>query len=203
MAETLKQKVLEFVAIAKECPESLQEKCFELLLSDYLARERPKSKEKEKKAEPEAEEKGEKPPEKPSQQEDIQETDLHVKAKQFLKKNGLSIEHINQLFYKEEGNFLPLYDDLRTEKASESQIRIALLHALLNGMHTGNFEFNGETVREEARMRKCYDMANFAATFKNNQSLFEGFDKYSKSSPKIRLSAEGKEKIAEIIRDLQ
>jgi hypothetical protein len=86
---------------------------------------------------------------KASQQEDIAEADLHVKARQFLKKSSLTIEHINQLFYKEEGNFLPLYDDLKTTKASESQIRIALLHSLLQGMHTGDFEFNGESVRGE------------------------------------------------------
>lgn len=206
--ESLKQKVMEFVAIARECPEPLQEKCFELLLSDYLAHQRPSSGDKEKKAMDKkeittVEKSGEKGAKKAAQQEDIAETDLHVKARQFLKKSGLGIEHINQLFYKEEGNFLPLYDDLKTSKAAESQIRIALLHALLKGMHNGDFEFNGEFVREEAQMRKCYDQANFTANFKHNQTLFDGFDKYSKRNPTIRLSAEGKEKLAEIIKDLQ
>jgi hypothetical protein len=208
MQETLKQKVLEFVSIAKECPEPLQVKCFELLLSDYLAHQRTKTGEKEKKAgeiKPPAstEQSEEKDARKTAQQEDIQETDLHVKARQFLKKSTLSVEHINQLFYKEEGNFLPLYDDLKTTQAAESQIRIALLHALLNGMHSGDFEFNGESVREETTMRKCYDPANFTAIFKKNQVLFDGFDKYDKRHPTIRLSAEGKERLAEIIRELQ
>lgn len=208
MPETLKQKVLEFVAIAKECPEPLQVKCFELLLSDYLAHDRPKSGDKQKKTAeskettPE-EQTGEKEAKNTVQQEDIQEVDLHVKARQFLKKSSLSIEHINQLFYKEEGNFLPLYDDLKTTKTAESQIRVALLHSLLKGMHTGDFEFNGEAVREEVQIRKCYDPANFAKNFKNNQTLFDGFDSYSKNSPTIRLSAEGKEKLAEIIKGLQ
>ncbi len=208
MPETLKQKVLEFVAIAKECPEPLQVKCFELLLSDYLAHQRPKPGEKDKKAAEIKEaaqeaQTGEKEARKTAQQEDIQETDLHVKARQFLKKSTLSVEHINQLFYKEEGNFLPLYDDLKTTQAAESQIRIALLHALLNGMHSGDFEFNGESVREEATMRKCYDPANFAAIFKKNQMLFDSFKKYDKRSPTIRLCAEGKDRLAEIIRELQ
>lgn len=208
MPETLKQKVLEFVAIAKECPEPLQVKCFELLLSDYLAHQRPKPGEKDKKATeiketaPEAQTE-EKEAKKTAQQEDIQEIDLHVKARQFLKKSTLTVEHINQLFYKEEGNFLPLYDDLKTTQAPESQIRIALLHALLNAMHSGDFEFNGESVREEATMRKCYDPANFAAIFKRNQMLFDGFGKYDKHRPTIRISAEGKDRLAEIIRELQ
>jgi hypothetical protein len=32
----LKKVVAEFADIAKTCPENLQQKCFELLLSDYL-----------------------------------------------------------------------------------------------------------------------------------------------------------------------
>lgn len=208
MPEILKQKVLEFVAIAKECPEQLQVKCFELLLSDYLTHQRSKTGEQIKKTaenkeiapEKQEEEKGSK---KGAQQEDIQETDLHVKVRQFLKKSSLNIEHINQLFYKEEGNFLPLYDDLKTTKTAESQIRVALLHSLLKAMHTGDFEFNGEAVRDEVQVRKCYDPANFAKNFKNNQMLFDGFDSYSKNNPTIRLSSEGKDKLAEIIKDLQ
>jgi hypothetical protein len=205
--DTLKQKILEFVAIAKECPDPFQLKCFELLLSDYLSQQRPRVGDKEKKTEdkkePIVEEtKGEKV-KKTAQQEDIQETDLHVKARQFLKKSSLNIEHINQLFYKEEGNFLPLYDDLKTTKTAESQIRVALLHSLKKALHTGEFEFNGEAVRDEVQMRKCYDPANFTKNFKNNQALFDGFDSYSKTSPTIKLSAEGKDKLAEIIKDLQ
>lgn len=207
MSEKLKQKIMEFVALAKECPENLQEKCFELLLADHLQQLRPKAPsvvEVAKQPKPIGDEdKKEGEDKKTPQQEDIAETDLHVKARKFLKKSGLTVEHINQLFYKEEGNFLPLYDDLKTTKASESQIRIALLHSLLHGMHTGDFEFNGESVREEAQDRKCYDSPNFAAHFKKSKELFESFSKYSKTSPTIKLSADGKAKLAEVIKDLQ
>ena len=207
MPEKLKQKIMEFVALAKECPENLQEKCFELLLADHLHSLRQKfsgdaEAGKDKKTDGD-EEKKDGEDKKSGRQEDIMETDLHVKARQFLKKTGLTLEHINQLFYKEEGNFLPLYDDLKTTKTSESQIRIALLHSLLNGLHNGDFEFNGESVRDEAQARKCYDKANFAAHFKNNKDLFESFATYSKTSPIIRLSADGKTKLAEVIKDLQ
>jgi hypothetical protein len=207
MSEKLKQKIMEFAALAKDCPENLQEKCFELLLADHLQQLRPKTPSdaedgKQKKTTGD-EDKKESEDKKTPRQEDIAETDLHVKARQFLKKSGLTVEHINQLFYKEEGNFLPLYDDLKTTKASESQIRIALLHSLLKGLHTGDFEFNGESVREEAQVRKCYDAPNFAAHFKYNKELFEGFAKYSKTSPNVRLSADGKAKLAEVIKDLQ
>jgi len=205
MSDKLKQKIMEFAAIAKDCPNNLQEKCFELLLADHLEQLRPKvPAELGKPLKPNGDAATDEDKEKKTpRQEDIAEIDLHVKARQFLKKSGLTVEHINQLFYKEEGNFLPLYDDLKTTKASESQIRIALLHSLLKGMHTGDFEFNGESVREEAQLRKCYDSPNFAAHFKNNKELFEGFVKYAKTNPTIRLSSDGKTKLAEVIKDLQ
>jgi hypothetical protein len=42
MSDKLKQKILEFVALAKDCPENLQEKCFEVLLADYLQQSKSK-----------------------------------------------------------------------------------------------------------------------------------------------------------------
>lgn len=207
MSEKLKQKIVEFVALAKDCPENLQEKCFELLLADYLQQLRPKAPsvaedtKQPKRTGDEDKQEGE--DKKTPQQEDIAETDLHVKARQFLKKSGLTVENINQLFYKEEGNFLPLYDDLKTTKAAESQIRVALLHALLSGMHTGDFEFNGESVRNEVQIRKCFDQPNFATIFKKNSDLFDGFSNYSKTSPTIKLSTDGKARLADVIKELQ
>ena len=207
MSEKLKNKIEEIVALTKVCPENLQEKCFELLLTDFLQQHHPKvsnATEVTKQAKSDSDESTKNGEDKKTpQQEDIAETDLHVKARQFLKKSGLTVEHINQLFYKEEGNFLPLYDDLKTTKAAESQIRVALLHALLNGMHTGDFEFNGESVRSEVQIRKCFDQANFTSIFNKNSNLFDGFSNYSKTSPTIRLSTDGKTRLAEIIKELQ
>jgi hypothetical protein len=213
MADKLKQKIAEFVGVAKDCPENLQEKCFSILLEDYLRQGRTKRPRESIEEEPATGDTGadkvattgsqEVVTKTKTQQEDIAEVDLHAKARQFLKKAGLSVDDINQLFYKQEGNFLPLYDDLKTTKGSESQIRIALLHALLNGMHKGDFEFNGETVRGEVQLRKCYDAPNFAAHFKNNKDLFEGFTNYNKANPIIRLSTDGKTRLAELIKDLR
>ena len=208
MSDELKRKILEFVILAKECPENLQEKCFELLLADHLQNLRQKihiSNVDAKQSDPNVvdEEMKEGEDKITPQQEDISITDPHVKVRKFLESYSLTINHINQLFYKEENNFMPLYDDLKTTKASESQIRIALLQSLRTGMQTGYFEFNGESVREEAQARKCYDSANFTAHFKNNKNLFEGFSKYNSDEPTIKLSTEGKAKLAEVIKELQ
>lgn len=43
--------------------------------------------------------------------------------------------------------------------------------------------------------------ANFAANFKNNASLFEGFESYAKANP-LRLSEDGRKELAELIKEL-
>lgn len=197
MTEELKKKVDEFAKIAKSCPENLQEKCFEILLSNYLSISPvppPKKTEIDLKEKTEQEK---------QEQGDIRETDLHVKARKFLKSYDVSLNDINQIFYKEGEDLRPLYEDLRTTKTTESQIRIALLHALKNGLKTGEFIFSGEEVRQECEIRKCYDAANFAAIFKKNADLFDKFNGYRKTSPQIKLSGEGKKKLAEFIKELQ
>ena len=202
MDQDLKNKIAEIVELVITVPANLQEKCFEVLLSHYLA----KGGETKKKVSPTTEETetgtadiqtGLKAG------EDLQQTDLHVKARKFLEKQGLMIDHLNQLFYKEADEVKPLYEDLKTTKTAESQIRIALLLALHNGITTGEFTFNGETVREECRVRKCYDGANFSKNFKNKAALFEGFEKYDKGSPGIKLSDSGRKELAELIKILQ
>jgi hypothetical protein len=205
MTEEIKSKVHEFASIANECPENLREKCFELLLSHYLnSLYHLKTKKEENKPDPAAQNQSSNlKKDEDKKQDDILEKDIHVKARQFLKKATLSIDSVNELFYKEGNDIKPLYDDLKTTASRESQIRIALLQALKNGLEKGDFEFNGEEVRAECQLRKCYDLANFSAIFNANKDLFDAFEKYSKDSPKIKLSSAGKDKLAEVVKELQ
>lgn len=119
-----------------------------------------------------------------------------------MKKYGITIEQLNNLFYKDEGKITPLYEDLKTTRMAEGQIRIALLQALGNGMATGEFQASVEAVRSEANARKCYDSPNFAKNFNNNASLFD-FDKYDKSMATIKLSEDGRKELAEVIKEIQ
>jgi hypothetical protein len=209
----LKADVLEIATIAKECPESLRDKCFELLLSHYLKQLEPDTKNatvKEPATEPKSEKEDETRTEASSQtsitptsEHDLAIRDVHVKAQRFLAKYGKTIDDLNQIFYKEAGELRPLYEDLKTTKTSESQTRIALLHALLSGINTGEFQFDGEAVRKECQTRKCYDANNFSANFKNNSTLFDGFEKYEKQSPTIKLSEAGRESLARVISELR
>lgn len=207
MADDLKERVLEIVSIVKECPENLQPLCFELLLRDYLeGRQRPPIAPPSPASPPP-------PAEQPQAQDsiaagetstgqqDLKAGDLHVKVRKFMERHSITLDHLNQLFYKDGGEIKPLYEDLKTTRMAESQIRAALLHALLSAMRSGEFVADGEAVRAEVQQRKAYDKANFAANFKNNTTLFEGFESYVKANP-LRLSEDGRKELAELIKEL-
>jgi hypothetical protein len=136
-----------------------------------------------------------------SEQRGITTSDLHIKFRNFMDKNNVSIDAINSLYYFESDSFLNIYDDLRTTKMAEVQIRISLLQALNNAMSTGDFSFDGEAVRSECQKRKAYDKDNFSANFKNNFSLFDNYMKYKKGD-QIRLSERGKGELIKLIGEL-
>lgn len=209
----LKEKVLELAEIAKECPENLQVVCFELLLRHHLDSLVPKV-QKPSESPPAAPGTAPASPPAPTEdkkplvedvlkgQDDVAESDLHIKARHFMKKYGITIEQLNNLFYKDGGKIASLYEDLKTTRMAEGQIRIALLQALGSAMSTGEFQASVEDIRSEANARKCYDQNNFAKNFNNNSSLFD-FDKYDKSMATIKLSEDGRKELAEVIKELQ
>ncbi len=199
--DNLKKKVMDILAIVKECPENLQQACFEILLKHELQQgtvnSAPKGPQKnEIPGVPDPIDQAEKT------QQDISDTDIHVKVRRFLEKQALSIDDLNLIFYKEDDTFLPLYDDLRTTRTSESQIRIALLQCLLHALKTGDFSTDVEQIRSEATDRKCYDKNNFANNFTNNSGLFD-FEKYNKDVKSINLSEQGKAELAKVIKEIE
>jgi len=194
MKKDIKSIVKEILEIVNDCPKELQSICFEKLLTYYLSAKGVIQPEVKPETRPEAE-----PQAKGGK--DIASTDLHTRARHFLTQNGLLIESINQIFYQEDGEFKPLYDELGTTQIAESQIRLALLEALKNGMKSGNFEFDIELIRQECTDRKCYDSANFMSNFRKRKELFEGFDKRKKGEL-IKLSGKGKKDLAELVKEL-
>jgi len=209
--EDLKKEVKKIVDIAKECPDNLQQTCFEILLRDFLESRKPaQGKSKDSQTPPEGKASEIAPKEKveienepsSSQGTDLTLTDLHVKARKFMEKYKITIEQLNQLLYKEDDKILPLFDDLKTTRTSECQIRVALLKALVTALSSGEFQANVEEIRSECQDRKCYDTNNWRNNFQNNASLFD-FNKYSKKLTTVRLSEEGKNELAELIKELQ
>jgi hypothetical protein len=206
----LKDKVEEFAEIAKSLPDNLQVTCFELLLRNHLeGGGHPPSESKAARSEAATTPPGPgplvattPPAEAGSKQEDLKSADLHLKAKKFIEKHALSLGQLNNLFFKEDGQLKPLYDDLKTTRTSESQIRLTLLLALQTALTTGEFEADVEAVRQDCVARKCYDGNNFSNNYNNNKSLFK-FDKYTKATKSVRLSEAGRDELASVIQELQ
>lgn len=209
MDEELKKKILEIGEVVKGLPATVQEKAFEMLLSQELSgTSGPKGKEidttiKDQNGQKAGNGGGAEAAVQGRGGEDLAQQDLHLKAKKFLDRQGLSLDDLNELFYKEGDAIKPLFEDLKTTKSSESQIRLGLLSALRNAIQNGDFEFSGEDVRQQCQLRKTYDATNFKAHFRNNKRLFDKFDSYDKAKPLIRLSDEGREALAKLIKELR
>ena len=209
MYQNLKNEIKEIIEIVKQCPETLQEKCFELLLENYLkSNEQPKHKKASSNiSEAPVQITNESAPdskdEKLSSEEEIVLTDFHIKTRKYFEANGITIEMINALYYKEDGKLMPLYESLNSNKMTDCQNRIALLTAFENSFSNGGeMVFNGEVVRQRCQDLKCYDAPHFADTFKRFSSLFDNWaEKYDKKA-QYSLSAEGKKELAAILIEL-
>ncbi len=208
MYQNLKSEIKEIIEIVKQCPDTLQEKCFELLLDNYLkSNEQPKSKKVTTKVDEPSIEITKADETKveviANKEEEIVLTDFHIKIRKFLETNNITIGMINSLYYKEEGKLMPLYESLNSNKMTDCQIRISLLTAFENSFsNAGEMIFNGEVVRQRCQDLKCYDAPHFADTFKRFSSLFDNWaEKYDKKA-QYSLSTEGKKELAAILLEL-
>jgi hypothetical protein len=205
----LRKDILELADISSKCPQNLQQVCFELLLKNYLAiAETHKPPQEDKKSKGELPLKPEIPPPKleptkdSKSQKELVKASLHVKTLRFMEKQSVTIEEINNLYYKEGDSILPLFEDLKTTRTSESQIRVVLLQCLKNALVSGDFQCQIEDARAECNDRKCYDVNNWTNNFSNNAALFD-FNKWAKGITQVKLSEKGKEELSAVIKELQ
>ena len=208
MYQNLKNEIKEIIEIVKQCPDTLQEKCFELLLDNYLkSNDQPKTKKATTKVDEPSVESTKADETKvemiANKEEEIVLTDFHIKTRKFLETNNITIGLINSLYYKEDGKLMPLYESLNSNKMTDCQNRIALLTAFENSFSNGGeMVFNGEVVRQRCQDLKCYDAPHFADTFKRFSSLFDNWaEKYDKKA-QYSLSAEGKKELAAVLLEL-
>lgn len=202
----LKTEIKEIIDIVNQCPDSLKEKCFELLLSNFLKSQKEDSiivTEKEINSEKSVSDKGSSEAFSGTavDTDDICEKDFHVKVQRFLKDNGITMEAINNLYYKENDELKPFYDSLKSTSMQECQLRLAVLTAFENSYtaSNGDMTFNCEVIRNRCQVMKCYNSTNFTGYFKSNKNLWETWpEKYDKDFT-VSLSSEGKKKLAEVL----
>lgn len=201
MKKEIETQLDEIIALAKRCPENLQEKCFEKLFDLYFVKGANGT--KDKSADTDVSTTPDDSPVETIEQvegDEIKINQIHSKVKALFKKDELTLADINNLFYREGKEFKPLYDDLKSAKMADSQIRLTLLGALQNALDTGDFKIAVEEARRLCDTHKCYDKANFAANYKNYKALFT--DEYKKGVTELSLSPDGKKELVRIAAEI-
>jgi len=210
-----KERLKEIVELVELVPEQFKNQCFELLLKEAIEASRvvrvPSGEEgngldRNKAAVADIEGAGDGEEKRSSgghsgSQAEIVNSDLHLKTRRFMERNGIDIARINELFYKEDGEIKPLVEDYGSTKMAQCQIRIALFRALKNALPTGEFVTSVEAVKLECVDRKTFDGPNWSKNFKQNATLFD-FEDFSRDVVELRLTEDGKQELANIISQL-
>lgn len=200
MHKDIETKLDEILSLVKKCPENLQEKCFELLFNYYFSGPNPQQKKSiEVNSENPAQVQST-PISEATGGDEIKLNQIHTKVRSILKNGDLTLDDINNLFYQENSEFKPLYDDLKSAKMADSQIRLTLLGSLKNALSDGEFKISVEEVRSLCDTHKCLDGANFAANFKKSKDLFT--EEYKKGTAEISLSPAGKKELVKITTEI-
>ena len=185
MAEEIEELAKQAVKIAEKLPEKFQEKAFEAVFNALLIGQLP--------AQPTPS--GEGTTKVAAQPSKTFVVPLGVRA--FMQQYAVPEESLPKLFLMQGNEVVPTYK-LQTTKKAEAQTQIAVMTALENALRGGKFEFSTEDVRKRCDDHRCYDKANFAATFKKRTDLFK-----SLSDPEhIELSPDGKAELAETIMEM-
>ena len=211
MYQQLKSEIKDIIEIVNQCPDPLKEKCFEVLLENYLLSVNASTKRNQTAATETKEKQNDSPVELGSEEtcagvvdDDICEKDFHVKTLKFLRDNNISMQVLNHLYYKENGELKPFYETLKSTSMQECQMRLAVLTAFENSFAKSSSEmtFDCEAIRSRCQTMKCYNATNFAGYFKTNRTLWEEWPEKFDKSFIVTLSAEGKKKLAEVLLDL-
>lgn len=184
-AEELEVKLKEFVEISEKLPEKYREKCFEVLLNNFLKTGRTSEKE----------------PETGSDTHPVPTTQkkfiIPIDVRAFLQQYNIQEDNIQKLFIVEGEEIRPIYT-IKTTVKSDAQIQLAVLTALENALKQGKFEFGIENVRARCKDRAVYDTVNFKTHFRNNKKLFKDLS----DDEHVELSPDGKAELADIILEI-
>jgi hypothetical protein len=194
--DDLKKEVQAILEVVGLCPKELQEKCFELLLADYLAEDRLAT--------------GRILPtiEKP-QPERVQISspmdlealppEVEKRMRVFATSYGLTVADMLKIYHVDElGNVSIEVIDLKTAKTSKRQRRLALLLGGRHQFQEGSFDVRTEELRELCVTYSAYDAANFMANLKNSKEILAGF----KPDSTNKLSPAGKAELGTLLKEL-
>jgi hypothetical protein len=194
--EDLAKEVQDILKVVGLCPKELQGKCFELLLSDYLAEAKlvqgrslsavsAHQSERPKIAEPVTAQ--------------ALPTEVRKRMEVFAVQFGLTIDKLLDIYHVDElSNVSIEVTDLKSGKTAKRQRRLALLLGGKHQFQDGSFDIPTEELRELCVTYGAYDAANFMANLKNSKEILAGF----KPDATNKLSPVGKAELGALLKEL-
>lgn len=194
--EKLKNEIKEIVEISQLVPESLREKCFELLLN-HLLEGKPTPlhpKHKEESTIPESSGQA-------AQSGGVSSLSLPAAIKAFMRRTNTAQSDIEAIVMTEDGEFHFIKEPTHAN-VSKGQHDWALLLALRNGIQNNSLTVDPEAVRSIVQEKGFYDSANFAKNFKNEKySVFYKGTMDAQGEARA-LTLQGEKHLAELIKSL-
>jgi len=186
----LKSEIKEIAGIANSVPDSLKEKCFEILLNNLLGDQKPV-----------AENRPPKTPGEPTPPTPPSDLPITTQLRVFMTKTKITEEEIKSILMVAEGEVHFIREPAPT-KIIKGQKEWALLLALRNCILNNSLLVDPEDVRSVCQDKGFYDTANFAANFKktNIAKLFK--NTMEPQGEPQQLSSDGQEELAKLIRSL-
>jgi hypothetical protein len=175
MLEKIKDRLNDVIAIADECPEKYQVKCFEILLGALVTG------------------KGVAPvAEAPTTAERV----TGKPRSDFFTRYNITEEEWQRVFHYDGNSYLIIVSDLKERSISKKQIKLALLLGVKGLLETGESNLEKAQLVELCKQHAAYDSPNFSTHMKRQKNLFVP------KGNNWMLTKPGERQAAEVIKEL-
>jgi hypothetical protein len=194
--DDLKEELRDILEIVALCPKELQEKCFELLLANYLAEFRLAP---GRASTPVEKSQLDRPQISVPISVEALPPEIEKRMRVFATPYNLTVVDLLKIYQVDElGNVSIEVTDLKTAKTSKRQRRLALLLGGRHQFQSGSFDVPTEELRELCVTYSAYDAANFMANLKNSKEILAGF----RPDATNKLSPTGKSELGSLLKEL-
>ncbi|HEY0331449.1 MAG TPA: hypothetical protein VGC77_20410 [Rhodopseudomonas sp.] len=189
-----RKDINEIMEIVKSVPESLQERCFELLFEAAFAEPTVATAPKEQ-----AQDRIEAPAENDGKTPDKK---LPANILAFINRYGVTRAELDKLFMLDHDPMLPVYK-IPSGNLSKAQLIKVMMVLLENGLLGNSISAPYTELRESVKDDGFFD-SNFNKALKRNHALFRGAitDDSIAEDGVVELTGEGMTKLAEIVKEL-
>lgn len=187
--DKIRQEIKEIVDIASEVPEKFQEKCFEVLLNNFLVKE----------TSPKQDVQNNLPSTPPQGQSLESKVPMHATLRAFMQRTKITDNELNTIMIHDNGEIHFVHEP-STKNSSQGQIEWSLLLALKKAVLQGELSVDPEDARSICKEKGYYSQDHFAEYFKKKSRLFKG-PMVAQGSPQS-LTLDGQNELAKLIKTL-